>query len=84
MAVAVSLAAALTAWAIAEMAYGLRREEADPPWGLYSAWISLLVMVWSGLSLLLWRTNFAIALLIVSALYGLPLGALAILLHFGD
>jgi hypothetical protein len=41
-------------------------------------------MLWSGLSLLRWRTNLAIFVLLVSSVYALPLGLLTILLAFGD
>ena len=84
MAVALSLAAALTVWAIVEVGIDIMREERYPPWGLYFLWFSLLAMLWSGLSLLRWRSNLAIVVLLLSAIYALLLGMLTILLAFGD
>jgi hypothetical protein len=80
-AAAVSLASALTVWTIAVVANDLAREDSYPPWGLYFLWFSLLAAAWSGLSLLRWRTNLAIVVLLLSALYALPLGVLIILLR---
>jgi len=71
----------LTIWTIATVASDLAREGSYPPWGLYFLWLSLLAMVWSGLSLLRWRTNLAIVVLLLSAAYALPLGMLIILLR---
>ena len=81
MAVAVSTAAVLTIWTIATVGSDLAREGSYPPWGLYFLWFLLLAMVWSGLSLLRWRTNLAIVILLLSAAYALPLGVLIILLR---
>jgi len=44
-------------------------------------WFLLLALVWSGLSLLRWRTNLAIVVMLLSALYALPLGVLILLLR---
>ena len=60
MAAAVSMASALTMWTIAVVVSDLAREGSYPPWGLYFLWFLLLAVVWSGLSLLRWRTNLAI------------------------
>jgi hypothetical protein len=85
MAVAVGLAAALTIWVIASVTIDLMREDSYPPWGLYFLWFSLLAMVWSWLSLLRWKSNFAMAALILSATYALPLGMLILLFRsFSD
>jgi hypothetical protein len=81
MAVAVSMAAALTLWTIAVVASDLTREDNYPPWALYILWFLLLAMVWSGLSLLRWRTNLAIVVLLLSSIYALPLGVLIVLLR---
>ena len=84
VAVALSLAAALTIWAIAVMASDLMREDAHPPWALYVLWFLLLAMFWSGLSLLRWRSTLAIAVLLLSALYAVPLGLMIIVLRSVD
>jgi hypothetical protein len=84
MPVAFSLATALTVWAILEVGSDFMSEERYPPWGLYLLWFSLLAMLWSGLSLLRRRTNPAIFVLLLSAVYALPLGMLTFLLAFGD
>jgi predicted Na+-dependent transporter len=84
MPAALVLATALTVWAVVEAAINIMREERYPPWGLYLLWFSLLAMLWSGLSLLRRRTNLAIFVLLLSAVYALPLGMLTILLAFGD
>ena len=81
MAVAVGLAAALTMWAIAVVVSDLTREESYPPLGLYFLWFLVLAMVWSGLSLLRWRTNLAIVILLLSAVYALPLGVFIVVLR---
>ena len=81
MAVAVSTAAVLTIWTIATVASDLTREGSYPPWGLYFLWFLLLAVVWSGLSLLRWRTNLAIVVLLLCAVYALPLGVLLLLLR---
>jgi hypothetical protein len=81
MAVAVSMAAALTLWTIAVVASDLTREDSYPPWALYILWFLLLAMVWSALSLLRWRTNLAIVVLLLSSIYALPLGVLIVLLR---
>ena len=81
MAVAVGLTAALTMWVIAVAVSDLMREGSYPPWGLYFLWCLVLAMVWSGLSLLRWRTNLAIIVLLLSAVYALPLGVLIVVLH---
>jgi len=47
-------------WTIAVVVSDLAREGSYPPWGLYFLWFLLLAVVWSGLSLLRWRTNLAI------------------------
>jgi hypothetical protein len=85
MAVAVGLAASLTIWVIASVTIDLMREDSYPPWGLHFLSFSLLAMVWSGLSLLRWKSNLAIAALILSAMYALPLGMLILLFRsFSD
>jgi hypothetical protein len=85
MATVISMAAALTVWAVAVVASDLTREGSYPPWGLYFLWFSVLGMIWSGLSLLRWRTNLAIVVLLLSALYALPLGVLIVVLRaFSD
>ena len=81
MAAAVSIASALTLWTIAVVVSDLAREGSYPPWGLYFLWFLLLAAVWSGLSLLRWRTSFAIVVLLLSALYALPLGVVILLLR---
>ena len=81
MAAAVSIASALTLWTIAVVVSDLAREGSYPPWGLYFLWFLLLALVWSGLSLLRSRTNFAIVVLLLSALYALPLSVLILLLR---
>jgi len=81
MAVVISVAAALTMWAITVVASDLTREGSYPPCGLYFLWVLVMAMVWSGLSLLRWRTNLAIAILLLSAVYALPLGALIVVLR---
>jgi hypothetical protein len=81
MALAVGMAAALTMWAIAVVASDLAREDGYPPWGLYILWFWLLAAVWSGLSLLRWRTNLAIVVLLLSVVHALPLGVLIVLLR---
>ena len=81
MAAAVSTASGLTLWTIAVVVRDLAHEGSYPPWGLYFLWFLLLALVWSGLSLLRWRTNFAIVVLLLSALYALPLSVLILLLR---
>ena len=81
MAAAVSIASALTLWTIAVVVSDLAREGSYPPWGLYLLWFLLLALVWSGLSLLRWRTNLAIVVMLLSALYALPLGVVILLLR---
>ena len=81
MAAAVSIASALTLWTIAVVVRDLAHEGSYPPWGLYFLWFLLLALVWSGLSLLRWRTNLAIVVMLLSALYALPLGVLILLLR---
>jgi len=81
MAAAVSIASALTLWTIAVVVSDLAREGSYPPWGLYFLWFLLLALVWSGLSLLRWRTNLAIVVMLLSALYALPLGVVILLLR---
>jgi hypothetical protein len=81
MAIAVSLASALTLWTIVAVASDLTREASYPPWALYFLWFLLLAVAWSGLSLLRWRTNLAIVVLLLSAAYALPLGVLIVLLR---
>ena len=81
MAVVISVVAALTMWAIAVVASDLMREGSYPPWGLYFLWFLILAMVWSGLSLLRWRTNLAIVILLLSAVYALPLGVFIVVLR---
>jgi hypothetical protein len=78
---AVGTAAALTMRAIAVVASDLTREGSYPPWGLYVLWFFLLAALWSGLSLLRWRTNLAIVVLVLSAAYALPLGVFIALLR---
>ena len=75
------IASALTMWAIAVVVSDLAREGSYPPWGLYSLWFLLLAVVWSGLSMLRWRTNLAIVVLLLCAVYALPLGVLILLLR---
>jgi hypothetical protein len=84
VAVALSLAAALTIWAIAVMASDLMREDGHPPWALYLLWFSLLAIFWSGLSLLRWKTTLAIVVLILAAVYALPLRLIIIVLRSVD
>jgi len=81
MAVVLSAAAALTTWAVTVVASNLTREGSYPPWGLYFLWFLVLAMIWAGLSLLRWRTNVAIVVLLLSAVYALPLGALIVVLR---
>jgi len=84
MALAVGLAAIFSIWAIAVMASDLLREDSHPPWLLYVLWFLLLVMFWSGLSLLRWKTTLAILIFALSAIYALPLGLLVIVLRSVD
>jgi len=81
IAVAVGLAAVFTIWVMAVMASDLMREDGHPPWALYLLWFLLLAVFWSGLSLLRWRTNLAIIILLLSTVYALPLGVLIVLLR---
>lgn len=84
MAMATGVAAAFTVWAIAVMTSDLMRENNDAPWALYLLWFLLLTMVWSGLSLLRWRTTLAIIVLFLATLYALPLGLLIIVFRLVD
>ena len=81
--VTVTSAAAVTIWAIAEVAINLMWND-YPPWGLYLLWFLLLAMVWSGLSMLRWKTNLGFVVFLLSAMYALPLGLLIVALSFGD
>jgi hypothetical protein len=81
IALATSLAAVLTIWAIAMMASDLVREDNHAPWALYLLCFLSLAMFWSGLSLLRWRTNLAIVILLLSAVYALPLGVFIVALR---
>jgi hypothetical protein len=83
IAVGIGLAAVFSIWSIAVMASDLMREDSHPPLGLYFLWLSLLSMFWSGLSLLRWRTNLAIVVLLLSAIYAPPLGMFVILFRLG-
>jgi hypothetical protein len=84
IALATSLAAVLTIWAIAMMASDLVREDNHAPWALYLLCFLSLAMFWSGLSLLRWRTITAIVVLLLSILYVLPLGLLIIVFRLVD
>ena len=84
IALATSLAAVLTIWAIAMMASDLVREDNHAPWALYLLCFLSLAMFWSGLSLLRWRTITAIVVLLLSTLYALPLGLLIIVFRLVD
>jgi hypothetical protein len=84
IALATSLATALTIWAIAMMASDLVREDNHAPLALYLLCFLSLAMFWSGLSLLRWRTITAIVVLLLSTLYVLPLGLLIIVLRLVD
>jgi hypothetical protein len=84
IALASSLAALLSIWAIAMMASDLVREGNHAPWALYLLCLLSLAMFWSGLSLLRWRTTLAIVILLFSTLYVLPLGLLIIVFRLVD
>jgi len=84
IALATSLAAVLTIWAIAMMASDLVREDNHAPWALYLLCFLSLAMFWSGLSLRRWRTTLAIVVLLLSTLYVLPLGLLIIVFRLVD
>ena len=84
VAVALSLTAAFTIWAIAVMANDLMRDDSHPPWALYLLWFLLLAIFWSGLSLLRWRTTLAIVILLLSSIYALPLGLFIIIFRLVD
>jgi hypothetical protein len=68
MAVALGLAAAVTMWVIAVVVSDLLREGAARP----GDFISCGFWGWSGLSVLRWRTNLAIILLLLSTVCALP------------
>jgi hypothetical protein len=84
IALATGLAAVFTIWAIAMMVSDLMREDSHAPWALYLLSLLSLVMFWSGLSLLRWRTTLAIIILLLSTLYVLPLGLLIIVFRLVD
>ena len=84
LSVATGLAAVFTVWAVAVMASDLMREGSHAPCALYLLWFLLLTMFWSGLSLLRWRSTLAIAVLLLSALYAVPLGLMIIVLRSVD
>jgi hypothetical protein len=77
--VAVGLAGAFTIWAIAVMVSHLMRGDGHPPWALYLLRFLMLTTFWSGLSLLRWRSNVAILVVILSGVLAVPLGDLEFL-----
>jgi hypothetical protein len=84
IAIAVFLAATFTICAIAKMAIDLMAEDSHAPWLLYLLWFLLLAMFWSGLSLLRWRSNLAIAILLLSLIYAMPLGLFILIFRMVD
>ena len=59
-------------------------EDNHAAWLLYMLWLLLLAMFWSALSLLRWRTNLAIVVLLLSASCALPLGLFVIVFRLVD
>jgi hypothetical protein len=84
IAIAVVLAATFTICAIAKMAIDLMAEDSHAPWLLYLLWFLLLAMFWSGLSLLRWRSNLAIVVLLLSSIYAMPLGLFILIFRMVD
>jgi hypothetical protein len=84
IAIAVVLAATFTICAIAKMAIDLMTEDSHAPWLLYLLWFLLLAMFWSGLSLLRWRSNLTIVVLLLSSIYAMPLGLFILIFRMVD
>lgn len=81
---AVVLAAMLTAVFALQIARDLAQGE-GVPWGLHVLWLSLLTVLWSGLSLLRRRSGPAIAVLLLATAFALPWGLLVLILRLsGD
>lgn len=81
---AVAAAAIFTAWVIAAALLDLMKQDDGRPWLLHLLYGILLVVFWSGMSLLRWRSTAGIIVLIISASCALPLGLLTLLIRMAD